>query len=93
MPRRPILVLPAGIFALAAAFFVFYEARLLFVTRGLQSIRAGGGGAYVGAVAFPLLALVFAWGARRCWSASRVETSVQTHEPKQPNQPPKPTPG
>jgi hypothetical protein len=70
MTRRPILVLPAVLFALAAAFFVFYEARLLYVTRGLQSIRAGGGGAYIGAVAFPLLALVFAWGARRCWRSS-----------------------
>ena len=82
MTRRPILVLPAVLFTLAAAFFVFYEARLIYVTRGLQSIRVGGGGAYVGAVAFPLLALAFAWGARRCWRASRTKTSVQPHEPK-----------
>ena len=73
MKRRPFLVLPAVILALAATFFVFYEARLLYVTRGLQSIRSGGSGAYIGAVAFPLLAVLFAWGARRCWRASRID--------------------
>ena len=73
MTRHPRLVLPAVLLALIAAFFVFYEARLLFVTRGLQAIRAGGGGAYVGAVVFPMLALGFAWGARRCWRASGSE--------------------
>lgn len=82
MTRRPILVLAAVMLALAAAFFVFYEARLLYVTRGLQVIRAGGAGAYVGAAAFPLLALVFVWGARRCWRASRGDAGAQARGPK-----------
>jgi hypothetical protein len=55
--------LPFGLAAifLAAlcAFFVFYTARLLYVTNGLRAIRPGGQGAYIGAVVFPLLALVF----------------------------------
>ena len=53
--------------ALASAFFVFYTARLLVVTGFLQHTRAGGQGAYVGAVVFPLLALGFGWLARRAW--------------------------
>lgn len=53
--------------ALASAFFVFYTARLLVVTGFLQHTRAGGEGAYVGAVVFPLLALAFGWLARRAW--------------------------
>lgn len=54
-----------GILALLSLFFVFYTARLLYVTHGLTSIRSGGQGAYVGAIVFPLLALVFGWGAWR----------------------------
>lgn len=80
--KRPIFVVPAVIFGLAAVFFIFYEARLLYVTRGLKEVRAGGNGAYVGAVAFPLLALLFIWCARRCWRASRFNPSVQALEPK-----------
>ena len=53
--------------ALASAVFVFYTARLLVVTGFLQHTRAGGQGAYVGAVVFPLLALGFGWLARRAW--------------------------
>ena len=53
--------------ALASAFFVFYTARLLAVTGFLQHPRAGGQGASVGAVVFPLLALGFGWLARRAW--------------------------
>jgi membrane protein implicated in regulation of membrane protease activity len=51
--------------ALVSAFFLFYTARLLYVTRGLTAIRSGGQGAYVGAIVFPILALVSAWGAWR----------------------------
>jgi hypothetical protein len=82
MTRRPVLVLLATFLALVAAFFVFYEARLLFVTRGLRSIRPGGSGAYFGAVTFPLIALVFAWGARRSWRSSQSEVKDQRHEKK-----------
>ena len=53
--------------ALASAFFVFYTARLLVVTGFLQHTRAGGQGAYVGAVVFPLLALGCGWLARQAW--------------------------
>jgi hypothetical protein len=55
------------VLALLSAFFVFYTARLLYVTHGLTAIRAGGQGAYVGAVVFPLLAILFGWGAWRLW--------------------------
>ena len=51
--------------ALLSVFFVFYTARLLYVTHGLTAIRTGGQGAYVGAVVFPLLAILFGWGAWR----------------------------
>lgn len=59
------------VFAMAAAavsaFFVFYTVRLLVVTGFLQRTRPGGGGAYVGAVVFPLLALLCGWIAVRAW--------------------------
>jgi hypothetical protein len=57
--------------ALISAFFVFYTLRLLAVTSFLTHTRAGGGGAFVGAVAFPVLALLFGWIARRAWSPRR----------------------
>jgi len=53
------------VLALLSLFFVFYTARLLYVTHGLTEIRASGQGAYVGAVVFPLLAILFGWGAWR----------------------------
>ena len=63
----------AIIAAALSAFFIFYTVRLLAVTSFLQQTRPGGGGAYVGAVVFPLLALVFAWAAFRAWrGAGRV---------------------
>lgn len=52
---------------LLSAFFVFYTARLLLVTRFLTQTRAGGHGAYVGAVVFPLLAVAFGWATARAW--------------------------
>ena len=54
-----------------ASFFVFYTVRLLYVTRWLSAIRAGGKGAYIGATVFPLLALLFGWIACRCIKAAR----------------------
>lgn len=63
--------LAAVVLALASAFFVFYTARLLYVTNGLRATRAGGQGAYVGAVVFPVLALLFGWGAWRVARAAR----------------------
>jgi hypothetical protein len=62
---RTISIVFGIILALLSLFFVFYTARLLYVTHGLTSIRSGGQGAYVGATVFPLLALLFGWGAWR----------------------------
>jgi hypothetical protein len=53
------------VLALLSVFFVFYTARLLYMTRGLTAIRPGGQGAYVGAIIFPLLAVLFGWAAWR----------------------------
>jgi hypothetical protein len=61
--RRVLAVLAA----LVSAFFVFYFVRLLVVTGFLRHVRPGGSGAYVGAVAFPLIALGSAWAAVRLW--------------------------
>ena len=69
--RAAVFGLGALLLALLCAFFVFYTARLLYVTRGLSATRAGGQGAYVGAVVFPLLAVIFGWGAWRCVRAAR----------------------
>ena len=66
--RRLLAVLAA----LAAAFFTFYTVRLLVVTAFLTRLRPGGGGARVGAVVFPLLALACGWVAWRLWGARRV---------------------
>ena len=62
---RTILVAFGIILALLSVFFVFYTARLLYVTHGLTTIRAGGQGAYLGAAMFPLLAILFGLGAWR----------------------------
>jgi len=69
--RRSVFVVAALLLTLLSGFFVFYTARLLYVTRGLRATRAGGQGAYIGAIAFPLLALLLGWGAWRCVRALR----------------------
>ena len=63
--RGAALVLFALVCTALSGFFVFYTARRLYVTHGLRSIRAGGGGAYAGAIVFPVLAFLFGWAARR----------------------------
>jgi hypothetical protein len=65
-----ILILPAVVCALISAFFVFYFARLLVVSRGLTAVRANGKGAYIGAIAFPVIAFVFGWIAIRLFRRS-----------------------
>jgi hypothetical protein len=60
----------AIVFGALSAFFVFYTVRLLVVTHGLQQTRAGGQGAFIGAIVFPLLALGLGWAALRCWRRS-----------------------
>ena len=57
--------------AFCSAFFVYYTIRLLAVTGLLARTRPGGGGAYIGAIVFPLLALAFGWAAWRAWIAGR----------------------
>lgn len=57
-------------FGCVSAFFVFYTARLLVVTGFLQKVRASGHGAYIGAIAFPLIAVAFGWGAIALWRRS-----------------------
>jgi hypothetical protein len=68
--RTAVLYVAALLLALMGAFFVFYTARLFYVTRGLTAIRAGGKGAYVGAFVFPVLALLLGWCAFRCIKAA-----------------------
>ena len=55
----------AVVLGLVSLFFVFYTVRLLYVTHGLTVIRAGGNGTYLGALAFPILALAFGYAAWR----------------------------
>ena len=57
--------------ALGCAFFIFYTIRLFYVTRFFTLIRAGGGGAYIGAVVFPLLAVGFGLATRWSWRRAR----------------------
>ena len=66
----------AIVLGVISAFFVFYTVRLLVVTHGLRQLRAGGNGAYVGAVVFPLIALVFGWASARTWKRASPVASV-----------------
>ena len=63
----------AGIAALVSAFWIFYTVRLLVVTAFLTRLRTGGGGARIGAVVFPVLAVFFGWAAWRLWLGARTE--------------------
>jgi len=69
--RRAVFGAAALLLAVLSGFFIFYTARLLYVTQGLRATRAGGQGAYVGAVVFPLLALLLGLAAWRCFRALR----------------------
>lgn len=69
--RRSIFYLGALLLGVMSAFFLFYTARLFYVTNLLRATRVGGQGAYVGAVVFPLLALLLGWGAWRSARAAR----------------------
>ena len=65
--RQALALIAGGV----SAFFAFYTIRLLVVTSFLTHTRAGGGGAFVGAVVFPLLTLLFAWISVRLWRAAQ----------------------
>jgi enterochelin esterase-like enzyme len=66
----------AIVVGLCSAFFLFYTLRLIAVTRAFTQLRPGGGGAWVGAVVFPALALLFAWAAIRLWRGSRPRSAA-----------------
>lgn len=68
----------AGIAALVCAFWIFYTIRLLVVTGFLTRVRPGGGGARIGAIVFPLLALFFGWAARRLWRPPTTDVATTT---------------
>jgi hypothetical protein len=55
-----------------SAFFIFYTCRLLYVTRFMTGVRAGGQGAYIGLIAFPVIAIVAGWAAARIVRRLRV---------------------
>jgi hypothetical protein len=63
--RAIIYRVAALLLTLLSAFFVFYTARLFYVTHGLRTIRAGGQGTYIGAIVFPVLAILLGFGAWR----------------------------
>lgn len=67
---RRVLAIVAG---LGSAFFVFYTVRLLVVTLFLTQLRPGGGGARLGAIAFPVLAVALGVVALRLWRRPRAE--------------------
>jgi len=69
--RSIVLAIATVLLASLSAFFLFYTGRLLYVTNWLRATRVGGQGAYVGAFAFPVLAICFGWGAWRCARALR----------------------
>jgi hypothetical protein len=67
----------SAVLGFVSLFFVFYTVRLLLVTQGLQQMRPGGQGAYIGALVFPLLAIGCGWASVACWRrASRHATQT-----------------
>lgn len=65
-----------GIIAGAVSlFFFFYTIRLFLITRGLTTINTNGQGAYIGAIAFPILAVAFGiatwFSLKSAWSKSK----------------------
>jgi membrane protein implicated in regulation of membrane protease activity len=69
----------ATLCGLGSAFFVFYTIRLLYVTQGLTAIRAGSQGTYIGAVAFPVLAIIFGFSSWRLVKSVRKNKETQTN--------------
>ena len=55
------------LFGLVSAFFVFYTVRLLVVTGFLMHTRAGGQGAFIGVIVFPLIALGSGFACIKLW--------------------------
>jgi hypothetical protein len=76
--RSVINYLFATLCGLVSAFFVFYTIRLLYVTQGLTAIRTGSQGTYIGAVAFPVLAIVFGFASWRLLKSARKNKEPHT---------------
>ena len=57
----------ATVTGLLSVFFVFWFVRLIVVTGVPQHLGPGGGGAYMGPVVFPWLAIAFGWVMTRLW--------------------------
>jgi hypothetical protein len=56
------------LFAAPAIFFAYYTVRLVYVNLAVQGVAAHRqSGMYIGAVAFPIATLVFAWLSIRCF--------------------------
>ena len=77
--RSIINYLFATLCGLVSGFFVFYTIRLLYVTQGLTGIRTGGHGTYIGAVAFPVLAILFGFFSWRLIRSVRKNKEEQTN--------------
>jgi hypothetical protein len=76
--EKPSMRILAVVLGAISLFFVFYTVRLLVVTGWLQHTRAGGQGAFIGAVVFPLIALVCGWASIICWRrATRPATQTR----------------
>lgn len=56
---------------LISLFFISYSIRLFYVTRFLTSVKPGGQGAFIVALAFPILAIGFGFIAWCCIRAAR----------------------
>ena len=59
----------AAVLGVSSLFWSLYFLRLLVVTHALTRVRGGGWGAFIGAVAFPALAVALGFAAR--WAARR----------------------
>jgi hypothetical protein len=66
----------SALFAFLCVFFLYYTARLIYVTRGLQATRPTGQGAFIGAIVFPALAIGCAWVSWRCTKRAKRATLV-----------------
>ena len=61
-------------FAAASCFFLYYTVRLAWVSMQPHEGRAVGGGAYIGAVAFPLAFVIFGYIAYRLYKKTQASS-------------------
>lgn len=66
------VILLGAVLALASVFFSFYTVRLLYVNLMMpEGASRRQFGMYIGAIAFPLAAVLFGWLSLRCIKAVR----------------------